>query len=249
MDNERRLREEICEIGRRMYDKGFVAANDGNISARLAPNRFLCTPTGVSKGFMQPDDLPVVDASGEQVSGPIRRTVEVLLHLTIYDALPEVNAVAHCHAPHATAWAVSGIPVPSAILPEMEVLLGPVPCVGYDNPGSESISRAVRPNLGHGVNTILLANHGPVGFDRTLELAFYHLETIDMYCRMLLLIKQTGALQRLSEKKVRELLAAKQAMGLDDPRLHGAEVYPPAEANAYLRYFLERGTLTTAPEL
>jgi L-fuculose-phosphate aldolase len=249
MCDEDEMRRKICEIGRRMYDKGFVAANDGNISYRLGEGRFLCTPTGVSKGFMKPEDLPVVDSAGEQISGPIRRTVEVLLHLTIYDALPEANAVAHCHAPHATAFAASGMALPSAVLPEVEVLLGPVPTVGYDNPGSESISKAVRPHLKHGVNTILLANHGPVGFDKTLELAFYHLETIDMYCRMLMLIKQFGSIQRLSEKKVRQLLAAKQRMGLDDPRLHGAEVYPPAEENEYLRHFLERGTLRDAPEL
>ena len=249
MQDEQEIRRKICQIGRRMYDKGFVAANDGNISHRLGEDRFLCTPTGVSKGFMNPQDLPIVDGRGEQISGPIRRTVEVLLHLTIYDALPEVMGVAHCHAPHATAFAASGMALPSCILPEVEVLLGPVPTIGYDNPGSESLSRAVRPHLQQGVNTILLANHGPVGFDKTLELAFYHLETIDMYCRMLMLIKQFGSIQRLSEAKVRQLLAAKKRMGLDDPRLHGAEVYPPPEQNDYLRYFLDRGTLGTAPEL
>ena len=97
--NEWKLREQMCEIGRRVYNKGFAAANDGNISYRLGEDRVLCTPTRVSKGFMKPDDLCIVDLDGKQVSGKRKRSSEILLHLTIMKARADVRSVVHCHPP------------------------------------------------------------------------------------------------------------------------------------------------------
>lgn len=248
MSDEQQLRERICEIGRRMYNKGHVAANDGNISCRLEPGRFLCTPTGVSKGFMDPEDLAVVDDDGNQLDGPIPRTSEVLLHMTIYRHRPDVGAVAHCHAPYATAFAMSGQEIPTGIMPEMEVQLGPVPTIGYDSPGSPRLSEAILPHLRNHANTILLANHGPVGFDKTLDLAFFHLETIDMCCRQLLLLKQVGSVQRISEAKMHDLLEAKKRMGIPDPRHEGRDPYPSAQSNEYLDWFVQRGKFRIAPD-
>ena len=107
--SEREYREVICEVGRRLYNKGFAAANDGNISIRLNRNEILCTPTGVSKGYMKPDDLCVVDPTGKQLRGVKKRTSEILLHLSIYRARPDIKAVIHSHPPHATAFAVAGV--------------------------------------------------------------------------------------------------------------------------------------------
>src|SRR5436305_11581022 len=117
--SEWKLREEMCEVGRRVYAKGFAAANDGNISFRLGPDRVLCTPTRVSKGFMKPDDLCVVDMEGKQVSGKRKRSSEILLHLAIMNARPDVGACVHCHPPHATAFAVAHDPIPQATMPEV----------------------------------------------------------------------------------------------------------------------------------
>src|SRR4051812_14772597 len=105
-------KEQICEIGRRLYNRGFAAANDGNITVRLGPNEFLCTPTMVSKGFMKPDDICKVDINGKQLAGKRKRTSEVLLHLAIYKERPDINAVVHCHPPYATAFAVAQEPIP-----------------------------------------------------------------------------------------------------------------------------------------
>ena len=99
------LKEEICDIGRRIYNKGFAAGNDGNISFRLGPNEVLCTPTMISKGFMKPSDLCIVDMEGNQLAGHRKRSSEVLLHLTIMKERPDINSVVHCHPPHATAFA------------------------------------------------------------------------------------------------------------------------------------------------
>ena len=247
MHDDLQIRQRICDVGRRMYDKGFVAANDGNISYRFGHGRYLCTPAGISKGFMKPDDLVVIDDAGNQLSGELRRPSEILLHLAVYRQVPHINAVAHCHAPYATAFAASGVSIPMAILPEMDVLLGPVPTVAYDNPGSESLATGIVKHLQRGTNTILLANHGPIGFDQDIDQAFYHIEKLDMYCQILLLIRQIGSVQMIPEDKLRGLLVLKQQLGLDDPRLHGDQpVYPRAEDNEYLRDFLDRGTLRTA---
>src|SRR5579859_7754672 len=132
--NDRKIKEQICEIGRRVYAKGFAAANDGNISYRIGENEVMCSPTMVSKGFMKPDDICKVDLEGKQLAGTRKRSSEILLHLSVYKHRPDVKAVVHCHPPHATAFAVAGEPVPNCVLPEVEVFLGEVPTAMYETP-------------------------------------------------------------------------------------------------------------------
>src|SRR6266480_25184 len=105
--SEHKVKQEICEMGRRLYAKGFAAANDGNITVRINSKEILCTPTGVSKGFLKPDDICKVDYEGKQLAGTKKRSSEVLLHLTVYKNRPDVQGVVHCHPPHATAFAVA----------------------------------------------------------------------------------------------------------------------------------------------
>jgi L-fuculose-phosphate aldolase len=219
MVNEWKIKQQICDIGKRMYDRGFVAANDGNISFRLGNGRFLCTPTGVSKGFLKPADIAVVDDKGKQLSGAKPRTSEILLHLEIYHERPEINAVCHAHSPHATAFAVAGVDLPSGILPEVELFIGQVPIAAYDTPGSKSLAETILPHLKNNANTIILANHGVVTCDKDLQQAYFHIETLETYCKILLLTKQIGNIRPLPEEKVRELLDIKEGMGISDPRL------------------------------
>ncbi|MCK4602886.1 MAG: class II aldolase/adducin family protein [Phycisphaerae bacterium] len=238
MANIYQLKQQICEIGRRMYEKGFVAANDGNISCRLGDGRYLCTPTAVSKGFLKPEDIAMVDDTGKQLSGEKQRTSEILMHLEIYHALPEIDAVAHAHPPHATAFAVAGMDVPGCILPEVEIFIGQVPLAEYDTPGGKDFAETILPHLRKKANTILLANHGAVACDSTLEKAYYHMETLDMYCRILLLSKEVGNIRRLPEGKVRELLDIKKQLGLADPRLNGErELCVLAGSDEFLKGF------------
>jgi len=211
------LKEEICEIGRRLYDRGFAAANDGNITVRLNDREVLCTPTMVSKGFMKPEDICTVDYDGKQLAGAKQRTSEVLLHLAIYKHNPKVNAVVHCHPPHATAFAVAHEPVPSCVLAEVEVFLGKVPLIAYETPGTQRFADAIIP-YARDCNTALLANHGSVTFGPTLENAYFNTEIIDAYCRILLLTRQLGRINYLNEKQVRELLEIRKRLGYDDPR-------------------------------
>ncbi|MBI3407897.1 MAG: class II aldolase/adducin family protein [Planctomycetes bacterium] len=217
--SEFKLKEEICEIGRRLYNRGFAAANDGNISVRLSDDKFLCSPTMVSKGFMKPEDLCKVDKDGKQIAGVRKRSSEILLHLAVYKHRPDVNAVVHCHPPHATAFAVAHEPIPKCVLPEVEVFLGEVPISVYETPGGQKFADTVVPYV-KDCNTIILANHGTVTFGPTLEKAYWNSEIIDAYCRILILAKQLGRVNTFSEQKTRELLDLKKKLGYDDPRLH-----------------------------
>ena len=218
--NDRKLKEEICEIGRRVYNKGFAAANDGNISIRVGENEVLCSPTMICKGFMTPDDICAVDLDGNQIAGKRKRTSEILLHLAIMKHRPDVKAVVHCHPPHATAFAVAGEPIPQCILPEIEVFMGEVPIAPYETPGAQAFADTVVPFL-KATNTIILKNHGTISFGKTLEEAYWKTEILDAYCRILLLTKQLGKpVDYLDEVKSRELLDLKKRLGFDDPRFH-----------------------------
>ena len=221
MISEWEMKRQICEIGRRIYEKGFAAANDGNISVRMPGGHYLCTPTGVSKGFLKPSDIATVDDNGKQIGGDKPRTSEILLHLEIFHELDWVNAVVHAHPPHATAFAVAGIDVPSCILPEVEIFIGQVPLAEYDTPGGKDFAETILPHLRNNANTILLANHGAVACDKTLEQAYFHLETLDMYCNILLLSKEVGNVRQLSPEKMQDLLQIKGNMGIADPRADG----------------------------
>jgi L-fuculose-phosphate aldolase len=220
--NEYKLKEQICEIGRRIYAKGFAAANDGNITIRLNDREVLCTPTMVSKGYLKPEDVCKVDYEGKQLAGSKRRTSEVLLHLAIYKARPDIQAVVHCHPPHATAFAVAGQPIPKCILPEVEVFLGEVPMAVYETPGTQKFAETVLPHL-KSSNTIILANHGTVTFGPDLEKAYWNSEIIDAYCKILILAKQLGNVNYFTQGQTKELLDLKKRLGYDDVRFHKGE--------------------------
>ncbi len=219
--NEWKIKEEICEIGRRVYNRGFAAANDGNISVRLNDREVMCSPTMVSKGFMKPEDICKVDYDGKQLAGTRKRSSEILLHLAIYRQRPDVQAVVHCHPPHATAFAVAGVPIPQCILPEVEVFLGEVPTAVYETPGTQKFADTLLPHL-KASNTIILANHGTVTFGPTLEKAYWNSEIIDAYCKILILARQLGNVNYFTQGQTKELLDLKKRLGYDDVRFSRA---------------------------
>jgi L-fuculose-phosphate aldolase len=217
--NLHQLKLEICDIGRRIYNKGFAAGNDGNISYRLSDKEVLCTPTFISKGFMQPDDLCIVDMEGKQLSGKRKRSSEILLHLTILRERPDVRSVVHCHPPHATAFAVAREPIPQCVLPEIEVFLGDVPITRYETPGGQKFADTVLPFV-QKTNIMILANHGTVSCGETVEKAYWWTEILDAYCRILLLAKDLGKINYFTEGETRELLDLKQKLGFKDARFN-----------------------------
>jgi L-fuculose-phosphate aldolase len=226
MPNPWKLKQEICEVGRRIYDRGLVSAFEGNLSVRLAPDRVLCTPSGLCKGLLKPEDLCIVDMTGKQIDNRASefnpaatrtRSSEILLHLAIYRERQDVEAVVHTHAPHATAFAITHTAVPSCISAEVEVYLGEVPMAPYATPGTADVGESVAP-LVRDANVILLANHGTVSCGKSLEEALHRTEILEAYCRILLLARPLGPVQRLSDRNMRDLMTVKQKLGIPDRR-------------------------------
>jgi L-fuculose-phosphate aldolase len=215
--SEFKLKEQMCDIGRRIWIKGFCAGNEGNHSFRLGPDRILCTPSLISKGNLKPDDMCIVDMEGKQISGKRKRTSEILLHLAVYAEREDVRAVIHSHPPHATAFAIADIDLPTCIHPEAEVFLGPVKTAKYVTPGDKRLGESIKPFIKES-NTILLGNHGVVCYGPDLEDAYYKLEIVDAYSRILLLVKQLGSVRPLGDVEMKELLDLKKRIGFSDPR-------------------------------
>ena len=216
MINEYKLKEQICEIGRRVYNKGFAAANDGNITVRLSDREFLCTPTMVSKGFLKPDDICKVDAEGKQLAGKKRRTSEVLLHLAVYKHRPDVHAVVHAHPPTATGFAVAGIPLTRAVLAEVVTTLGSIPIAEYGTPSTEELPEAVRKYI-KAHDGLLLANHGAVTCGADVMSAYYKMETIEHFAKISLVARLLGGENLLSRGEVTRLQGLRGVYGTPAP--------------------------------
>jgi L-fuculose-phosphate aldolase len=217
MLNIHQVKEEICDIGRRIYNRGFAAANDGNISYRVDDNRVICTPTGISKGFMKPEDLCVVDMSGTQIAGTKKRTSEILLHLTIMKARPEVKSVVHCHPPHATAFGIAREAIPQCLMPEVDINMGDVPIAKYALPGGQGFADVIMPYIMKS-DIIVQANHGTVSVGPTIERAYWLAEMLDAYCRICLIARDLGKVEYFTREEAEDLLQLKQKWGFNDPR-------------------------------
>lgn len=217
MLHEREIAEAMCEVGRRVWQKNYVASNDGNFSFRLSEDRVLCTPTMTSKGFMKPEQMVVVDLDGNQVGGTARATSEVKIHLFIYRERPDVHSVVHVHPPHATAFAVAQRELPKCILPEIEIFLGEIPLAPYATTGTWDFARSIAPWV-RNHDCFLLTNHGAVTVGQDPFDAYYKMETLDQYCRILLLAGQLGDWRAINHAGVSQLLDLKRKMGVPDPR-------------------------------
>jgi len=214
---ERELREQIVEFGRLMYWKGWIAANDGNISVRLSPDRILATPTKVSKGMMRAEDAILCDHSGVKVSGNRECTSEIEMHVTIYSVRPDVRAIVHAHPPVATGFALAGRALDHALLPEVVINLGSIPLAPYGLPGTPELSERLRPLISDH-DAILMANHGVVCYGADLATAFFNLETVEHCARIALVAEVLGGPQPLPVEEVDRLVAARSRYGLPSER-------------------------------
>ena len=214
------LKLQICDIGRRLWSRAYVDGNGGNIVIRVGEGRALCTPTLVSKGFMKPEDLCLVDLEGKQLAGEKKRTSEILMHLQIMQRQPRAVATIHCHPPYATAFAVAGVEPPTCMVPEIEVFIGKVPIAPYRTPGTPEMGRLVAELSGEH-NTILMANHGAVSWSHlNVEDAYFKMEILEAYCRTVVAASQLGApLKTFSQTHLQDLLKIKQTLGIPDPRI------------------------------
>lgn len=200
-------REQICEIGRRCYARGLVAASEGNISVRLDAQRVLCTPSGVCKGLLKADDLCIVGMDARPLTTHRRPSSEILVHLAVYAADEAVRAVVHSHPPFATTFALLGESVPRGYLPEAEMFLGEVPVVPYATTGTSELAALVGAQV-PGRAAVLLQNHGAVTWGTQLEQAYARTETLEAVCRVLFQARQIGQPRPIPADKLAALRQA-----------------------------------------
>ncbi len=213
------LKEQICDIGRRLWQREYVDGNGGNIAIRVGEDIALCTPTLVSKGFMKPEDMCLVDFQGNQLCGVKKRTSEILMHLQIMQRQPRAVATVHCHPPYSTGFAVAGMEPPTCMIPEYEVF-STVAVAPYRTPGTPEMGKLVA-DLVDQHNTILMANHGVVSWSHNnVEDAYFKMEILEAYCRTVLVTAQLGRPARtMTPAQLQDLLKIKQSLGIPDPRL------------------------------
>jgi L-fuculose-phosphate aldolase len=228
MISEIKLKTQICEIGKRVYEKGFVAANDGNISVKIEEDVFIVTPTGVSKGFMTPEMLIKVDGEGNLLEGERKPTSEIKMHLRVYKERPEIRSVVHVHPPYATAFAIAGVPLNQATMPELIITLGSIPIAEYGTPSTAEISDAISPYIPHH-NGVLLENHGALTWGETLDEAYFLMESLESCAKINWIARQMNGDRELSEANVNRLNDIKQQMGKHAHSPTGAETTKHAE--------------------
>jgi len=220
--DENELREQICEIGRLMRQYGYIDATSGNISARLDDERILCTPSGLAKGRMQPEQLIIVNMEGEKVGAPtsanrnLHPTSEILMHLECYCQRPDVNGVVHAHPETAVALTVAGVSLEKPLLAEAVIMLGLVPTAPYATPcGTEDRDSIRELIVNH--DAVMLSHHGSLTVGADVWTAYLRLEVLEHLAGVLFKAKQLGGLLRLSPENVEDLLALRRRYGYGLP--------------------------------
>lgn len=204
----------IIDVGKRMYDKNFVASNDGNISCKVGPDALWTTCTGVSKGFMTPEMLVKINLDGKVLQGKAKPSSEVKMHLRVYKENPDVQAVTHAHPPIATSFAIAGVSLDKAILPEAVVQLGTVPVASYATPGSQQVPDSIAPYVNE-YNGVLLANHGALTWGSDLYQAYYRLESLEYYAKVLMFTGHIICKQNeLSPTQINALIDIRNKLGI-----------------------------------
>jgi L-fuculose-phosphate aldolase len=216
MKAEEQVRADIVEVGRRLWERGYVASNDGNISVRLDEQRLITTPKSVSKGFMTPDMMVVTDLDGRKIAGERDPSSELKMHLEVYRNRPDARAVVHAHPPTATGFAVAGIALDRAVLAEVITTLGSIPIAEYATPSTQELPDAVRKYV-KAHDGLLLANHGALAIAGDVMSAYYRMETIEHFAKISLVAHTLGREHLLSRDEVARLQGLRGMYGIASP--------------------------------
>lgn len=223
MMNEMTIKEQICEIGKRIYNRNMVAANDGNISVKLNEHEFLCTPTGVSKGFMTPEYICKVDENGNviEANDGFKPSSEIKMHMRVYQKRPDAGAVVHAHPIFATAFAIAGIPLTQPIMPEAVISLGCVPIAEYGTPSTMEIPDNLEKYLPY-YDAVLLENHGALSWSVDLLAAYHKMESVEFYAELLYRSRMLGGPKEFDEENIKKLYEIRGKFGM--PGKHPADI-------------------------
>jgi L-fuculose-phosphate aldolase len=215
INNEWELKKTILDIGERLWSRGYVAANDGNITVKINDREILTTPTGVSKGFMTPQMIIKMSMDGKVISADkkYRPSSEVKMHLEVYQQRPDIKSVIHAHPPYCTSFAVAGIPLDKCVLPEAILTLGAVPIAPYGTPSTREIPDSIKPHLQNS-DAILLANHGALTLGIDLITAYHRMETLEHTAYITFLAIQLGNVNMIPQPEVSKLMELREKMNI-----------------------------------
>jgi L-fuculose-phosphate aldolase len=206
-NSESVIKDLIIDIGKRLWDRGYIVAKEGNISMRINDGEILITPTGVSKGFMSRDMIIKINMDGEVISSnkDYCPSSEVKMHLEVYKQRDDVKAVIHAHPPYSTSFAVAGVPIDTSILPEAIMSLGEVPIAPYGTPSTSEVPDSIKPFVRNS-DAILLANHGALTLGTDLITAYDMMETLEHTARILYLAAGLGNVNKIPEEQINKLM-------------------------------------------
>ena len=208
MANQARERRDLVHFGRFLYERGYVAATDGNLSVRLKGGRILATPTAMSKGCLRPSDMVIADLDGRIVAGRHPISSEIAMHLLIYRLRPDIGGIVHAHPPTATGFAAAGLALDQPLACEVVIGLGSIPLAKYGTPGTPELSETLRPLIPQ-YDAILMSNHGVVTYADTLEHAYMKMETVEHFAQITLVTHTLGRQEPLEEKALEKLVLAR----------------------------------------
>ena len=207
------IKKEICEVGLKLWQKGFVAANDGNISVKISDNEYYCTPTGVSKASLTPDMIIKVDKDGNKLEGKLNPSSEIKMHMRVYRERPDVTAVVHAHPPVATAFTVADIDLDQYVLPEAVLTIGAVPTCDYGTPSTMEIPDSLDPYI-QDHDAFLLRNHGALTVGCNLTKAFFVMEEVEFNAVICKHAMDLGAVHEISRDQLAKLMELRKKMNL-----------------------------------
>lgn len=206
MTNEE-LKDQICDVCHKMWQLGWVAANDGNVSVKLPDGSFYATPTGISKSFITPDKLVRINEKGEVLEGlpGYKPSSEIKMHLRCYREREDVGAVVHAHPPTATGFAVAGKSLDEYSMIETVIAIGSIPLTPYGTPSTEEVPEAITPYLQEH-DVMLLQNHGALTVGCDLITAYYRMETLELFAKISLNAHLLGGAQEIPKPQIDKLL-------------------------------------------
>ncbi len=220
---ESQHRNDIIDICKRVHTNGWVAANDGNTSIRIGPNTVICTPTGMSKGYLTTDQLIKIDMDGNKISGELEPSSEVKMHLDIYKSKENVGAVVHAHPPFSTGFAVAGIALDECVMPEIIISLGSIPLTRFGTPSTTEIPDNIRPYLKEH-DVFLLENHGALSIGKDVYQAYYRMESLELFAKINLVARMLGNVNIIGEDNVRKMIGLRENFGLENANYPGCRI-------------------------
>ena len=220
---ESQNRNDIIDICKRVHANGWVASNDGNISIRTGPNTVLCTPTGMSKGYLTSDQLIKVDMEGNKLDGALEPSSEIKMHIDVYKNKEGVNSVVHAHPPYATGFAVAGVPLDECVMPEIIIGLGSIPLTKFGTPSTMEIPENIRPFLKQ-YSVFLLENHGALSAGNDVFQAYYRMESLELFAKISFVARTLGNVNVLDENTAKKVIKVREYFNLPGEDYPGCRI-------------------------